>query len=516
MYPRLPWSVSETARSRRPRHIVKAASVPASRRASGSDTRLNAGMRGAPWRSLRARARCASTGFGVRPQHARMGMSLGEVQAEKMAGTGPQQTPAQHIPALDSDSFPILNQKVHDDRRLVYLDSAATSQKPIVVLDALRSYYTSDNSNVHRGAHSLSARATARFESARDKVQHLLHAPSREEIIYTRNATEAINLVAYAWAGSNLQPGDVIVSSVMEHHSNLVPWQIVAKNTGARLRHVGLNEHEMYDLDSLKQILSEEAGKVKLVTCNHVSNMLGCVNPVREIAALAAEAGAKVMVDGCQSVPHMPVDVAALGCDFYAVSGHKMCAPTGIGILYARKELLESMNPFMGGGEMIDEVHLDHSTWAMLPHKFEAGTPSIGEAVGLGAAVDYLNQLGIDEVHAFEQRIGRYLYDRLSAFKQVKIYGPHPDVAERASLCSFNVEGVHPSDLATMMDLDGVAVRSGHHCTQPLHRHFSIDASARASLYVYNSSRDVDAFIESLVHSVELLGERLTSVNGTN
>jgi len=414
------------------------------------------------------------------------------------------------VAALDHQSFPILNQLVHDDKRLVYLDSAATSQKPHRVLDALRAYYEGDNSNVHRGAHSLSARATESFENARDAVARFVNSPSRDQIIYTRNATEAINLVAYSWGLNNLRDGDVIVLSVMEHHSNLVPWQIVAKKTGAVLQHVRLTENQTYDLEHLASILKEHGSKIKLVSTSHVSNVLGCVNPVKQIAEMAHAVDAVVLIDGCQSAPHMRVDVQDLGCDFYVASGHKMCAPTGIGFLYGKHELLSSMDPFLGGGEMIDVVHLDHSTWAMLPHKFEAGTPAIAEAVGLGAAVSYLEDLGMDRIHTFEKTIGTYLYERLSRFKEVTIYGPSPEQADRASLCSFNIDGVHPSDLSTMIDLEGVAIRSGHHCTQPLHRELGIDASARASLYLYNSSDEVDIFIDALMGSVDLLGGTLT------
>eukprot|EP00184_Porphyridium_aerugineum_P008595 CAMPEP_0184691694 /NCGR_PEP_ID=MMETSP0313-20130426/461_1 /TAXON_ID=2792 /ORGANISM="Porphyridium aerugineum, Strain SAG 1380-2" /LENGTH=429 /DNA_ID=CAMNT_0027149451 /DNA_START=236 /DNA_END=1525 /DNA_ORIENTATION=+ len=411
---------------------------------------------------------------------------------------------------MDRDSFPILNQLVHDDKQLVYLDSAATSQKPIYVLDKIMEYYNTENSNVHRGAHALSAKATESFERSRDLLKALINSPRREQVIFTRNATEAINLVSNAWGRKFLKEGDVVISSVMEHHSNLVPWQMVTAKTGALLKHVMLDEDEKYDMNGLRDLLEKHQGKVKLVVCNHVSNMLGCVNPVKEITKLAHEYGAKVLIDGCQSTPHMKVDMQDIDCDFFAASGHKMCAPTGIGFLYAKKDILLEMDPFLGGGEMIDAVYLDHSTWAMLPHKFEAGTPAIAEVIGLGAAIEYLNRLDMDKIHDFEQKLGRYLYDELSQFKEVKIYGPHPDKAERASLCAFNVNGVHPSDLSTMIDLEGVALRSGHHCTQPLHRHFNIDASARASLYIYNSSAEIDVFIHALKDAVSLLDGKLT------
>ncbi|OSX80458.1 hypothetical protein BU14_0052s0070 [Porphyra umbilicalis] len=400
--------------------------------------------------------------------------------------------------------FPTLHQTVND-HPLVYLDSAATSQKPDVVLDALTSYYSTINSNVHRGAHSLSAAATEAFEAARDAVADLIRAPSRAEVIWTRNASEAINLVAWSWGTANLGPGDEIVVSVMEHHSNLVPWQLLAERTGAVVRAVPLTAGQEYDVGALQTLL--DGGKVKLVACSHVSNVLACVNPVADITAAAHAAGALVLVDACQSVPHMPVDVTALGADWLVASAHKMCGPTGVGFLWGRTELLNAMPPFLGGGEMIQDVFLDHSTYTGLPHKFEAGTPAIAEVVALGAAVDYLNGLGMPTVAAWEAELGAYLYDRLTAFAQVTVYGPP---THRAALCAFNIEGVHPSDLATFLDLEGIAVRAGHHCAQPLHRELGVDGSARASLYLYNTRAEVDAFVDALVAATELLGVTLT------
>jgi cysteine desulfurase/selenocysteine lyase len=392
--------------------------------------------------------------------------------------------------------FPILNQEVNGNP-LVYLDSAATSQKPLAVLNTLRDYYLKDNANVHRGAHTLSVRATEAYEAAREKVAHFIRARSPREIVYTRNATEAINLVAYSWGLNNLKAGDEIITSVMEHHSNLVPWQMVAQKTGATLKFVPLTDDEILDLEQFKNLLSE---KTKLVAVVHVSNTLGCVNPVTEITHLAHQVGAKVLIDACQSVPHCPINVQDIDCDWLVASGHKMCAPTGIGFLYGKEEILEAMPPFFGGGEMIAEVYCDYFTTADLPHKFEAGTPAIGEAIALGAAVDYLTQLGMDKIHTYEQELSRYLYQQLATIPYLKIYGPNPQKSEhgRAALAAFNVAGLHASDLAALLDQDGIAIRSGHHCTQPLHRLFDASGSARASLYFYNTRAEIDQLVQSL------------------
>ena len=397
--------------------------------------------------------------------------------------------------------FPILSQQVNG-KPLVYLDNAATSQKPIAVLDALRQYYESYNANVHRGAHTLSNLATDAYEGARDKVAQFINASAREEIVYTRNASEAINLVAYSWGLTNLKAGDEIILSVMEHHSNLVPWQLIAQKTGATIKYVGLTETEEFDLEQFKSLLSAQT---KLVAVVHVSNTLGCINPVAEIISLAHEYGAKVLIDACQSVPHMSIDVQAMGCDWLVASGHKMCAPTGIGFLYGKKDLLEAMPPFLGGGEMIDEVFLDYSTYGELPHKFEAGTPAIGEAIALGAAVDYLTDIGMDKIHAYEEELTAYLFEKLSKIPKLRIYGPQPRQhgQGRVALASFNVEGLHASDLATLLDHEGIAIRSGHHCTQPLHRLFGASGSARASLYFYNTREDIDAFITALQETID-------------
>lgn len=403
--------------------------------------------------------------------------------------------------------FPVLHQEVNG-KPLVYLDSAATSQKPVAVLDALRHYYEQDNANVHRGAHTLSVRATEAYEGARDKVAAFVNAQSRKEIVFTRNASEAINLVAYSWGLNTLQQGDEIILTVMEHHSNIVPWQLIAQKTGAVIKYVGLTETEEFDLEQFKQLISD---KTKLVCVVHVSNTLGCINPVEEIIAIAHRYGAKVLIDACQSVPHMPIDVQAIDCDWLVASGHKMCAPTGIGFLYGKLDLLEAMPPFMGGGEMISEVYLDHSTYAELPHKFEAGTPAIGEAIALGAAVEYLTSIGMDEIHAYEEELTAYLFKQLHQIPDLKVYGPQPTAngKGRAALASFTIPGLDSSDVSTMLDQEGVAIRSGHHCTQPLHRALEIAGTARASLYFYNTREDIDAFITALKDTIDFFGSIL-------
>ncbi|XP_010475649.1 PREDICTED: cysteine desulfurase 1, chloroplastic-like [Camelina sativa] len=396
--------------------------------------------------------------------------------------------------------FRILHQEVNGSK-LVYLDSAATSQKPAVVLDALQNYYEFYNSNVHRGIHYLSAKATDEFELARKKVARFINASDSKEIVFTRNATEAINLVAYSWGLLNLKPGDEVILTVAEHHSCIVPWQLVSEKTGAVLKYVMLNEDEVPDIDKLREMISP---KTKLVAVHHVSNVLASCLPIEEIVVCAHNVGAKVLVDACQSVPHMVVDVQKLNADFLVASSHKMCGPTGIGFLYGRSDLLQSMPPFLGGGDMISDVFLDHSTYAEPPSRFEAGTPAIGEAIALGAAIDYLSEIGMPKIHEYEVELGKYLYGKLSALPDVRIYGPRPsESVHRGALCSFNVEGLHPTDLATFLDQQhGVAIRSGHHCAQPLHRYLGVNASARASLYFYNTKEDVDSFVVALADTV--------------
>lgn len=397
--------------------------------------------------------------------------------------------------------FEILHQKVHNGSKLVYLDNAATSQKPSAVIDAVNNYYRSYNSNVHRGIHFLSARATDEYEMSRKKVAAFINASESSEIVFTRNATEAINLVAYSWGISNLKPKDEIVVTIAEHHSAIVPWQLVSEKTGAVLKFVSLTEDEVPDLKMLQESISN---KTKLVVVHHVSNVLGSVLPIKDIGEWAHDVGARIVVDACQSVPHMVVDVQNLGVDFLVASSHKMCGPTGVGFLYGKSELLAAMPPFLGGGEMISDVFLDHSTYADPPSRFEAGTPAIGEAIGLGAAIDYLSEIGMQKIHDYEVELGNYLYEKLGAVAGVRIYGPAPsETVDRAALCSFNVEGLHPTDIATFLDQQhGVAIRSGHHCAQPLHRYLGINASARASLYFYNTKEDVDDFVRGLVDTI--------------
>ena len=399
------------------------------------------------------------------------------------------------------DDFPILHQEIHG-KPLVYLDNAATSQKPVAVLDALRHYYEQDNANVHRGAHSLSVKATEAYEGTRDKIAQFINAASRQEIIFTRNATEAINLVAYSWGLNNLKPGDEIITSVMEHHSNFVPWQIIAKQTGAVIKYVPLTDNEDFDLEAFQSLLSE---KTKLVTLVHVSNTLGCINPVEEVIKLSHEKGVKVLIDACQSVPHMPINVQEMDCDWLVASGLKMCGPSGVGFLYGKQAILEEMPPFLGGGEMINEVFFDGFTCGELPHKFEAGTPAIGEAIALGAAVDYLTHIGMDKIHSYEEELTAYLFRKLADIPNIRIYGPKPkkEGKGRAALAAFNIEGIHGSDLSTLLDHEGVAIRSGHHCTQPLHRLFDASGSARVSLYFYNTYEEIDQFVMVLKETID-------------
>ncbi|EXC09684.1 Cysteine desulfurase 2 [Morus notabilis] len=385
--------------------------------------------------------------------------------------------------------------------KLVYLDNAATSQKPTAVLRAIQTYYEAYNSNVHRGIHYLSAKATEEYELARKKIATFINASDSSEIVFTRNATEAINLVAYSWGLQNLKADDEIVLTIAEHHSAIVPWQFVAQKTGAVLKFVSLNQDEVPDIDMLKKLLST---RTKLVVVHHVSNVLASVLPVEDIVIWAHDVGAKVLVDACQSVPHMAVDVQNLDADFLVASSHKMCGPTGVGFLYGKSDILSSMPPFLGGGEMISDVFLDHSTYAEPPSRFEAGTPAIGEAVGLGAAIDYLSAISMQRIHDYEVDLANYLYESLRSVPNVRIYGPVPsENVRRAALCSFNIESIHPTDIATFLDQQhGVAIRSGHHCAQPLHRSLGISASARVSLYLYNTKEDVDYFIHALNDTV--------------
>ena len=418
-------------------------------------------------------------------------------------------------PSLSSDEverlrrdFPILHQQVHG-KPLVYLDNAATSQKPSQVITALDHYYSADNANIHRGVHTLAEEATAAYEGARRKVGRFINAYSPREVVFVRNTTEAINLVALSWGRANLSEGDVIILSVMEHHSNLVPWQLLAQATGARLEFIGLDPQGRLILDDLDRLLDRFGAHVKLVAVSGMSNVLGTINPVADVAARVHQAGALFLVDGAQSVPHLPVDVQAIGADFLAFSGHKMLGPTGIGVLWARKEILSAMPPFMGGGDMIKSVHLRESEWNDIPHKFEAGTPNIAHAIGLGAAVDYLNGLGMEKVHVYEQAIAAYALDRLASVPNLQIYGP--PASERGGVITFNLmrDGellIHPHDLASILDREGIAIRAGHHCAQPLMEHYGVPATARASFYVYNTEGEVDKLVEALLKAQQVFG----------
>ena len=396
---------------------------------------------------------------------------------------------------LRSD-FPILHQKVHG-QPLIYFDNAATTQKPRAVLDALRNYYERDNANVHRGIHELSNRATAGFEAARTRAAKFINARSADEVIFTRGTTEGLNLVAQAWGSKHLKAGDKILLTEMEHHSNIVPWQLLAERTGAELRFLPVTgEIGLLDLNHLDDWLTKE---VKLFGMTHISNSLGTINPVVELCARARKLGIVTLVDAAQSAGHRPLDVQEIGCDFLAFSGHKMCGPTGIGVLYGRQEILETMPPYQGGGEMIISVAYQKSTWKHAPHRFEAGTPDISGAVGLHAAMDYLDKIGRDKIAEHDQELGAYAYEKLAQFKSgIRLFGPH---IGRAGLVSFLLPEVHAHDLVTVADQQGVALRGGHHCNQPLMHKFGVESTARASFYFYNTTHEIDRFVEVLRES---------------
>jgi cysteine desulfurase/selenocysteine lyase len=399
-------------------------------------------------------------------------------------------TPPFDIAAVRRD-FPILQLPI--ERPVAFLDSASSSQKPEAVIAAQAAFYRTTNANVHRGVYQLSEQATYAFERARGRVASFINANSAREVIFTRNTTEAINLVAQSWGGSNLHPGDVILLSQMEHHSNIVPWQLLAQRTGATLRAIPIDRAGRLVLDDLDTLLQG----VKLVAVTHVSNVLGTINPVEYLATKAHAVGALILVDGAQSVPHMPTDVQALGIDFLAFSGHKMLAPTGVGVLWGRRALLEAMPPFLGGGSMIKTVTIEVSTYADVPARFEAGTPMIGEAIALGHAIDYLEGIGMANVAAYEDSLGHYLLDQLVEVAGVTVYGP-PIGPDRAAMASFTVDCAHPHDVAQVLDSEGVAVRAGHHCTQPLHAALDVPSTARASCYLYNTTQDIDRLVAGL------------------
>ncbi|MFD1319424.1 cysteine desulfurase [Loigolactobacillus zhaoyuanensis] len=394
--------------------------------------------------------------------------------------------------------FPILEQQVNDEP-LVYLDNAATTQKPKAVVEALTHYYYHDNANVHRGVHTLAERATEQFEAAREKVRAFINARSTKEVLFTRGTTTSLNWIAASYGEANVNAGDEIVISYMEHHSNLVPWQQLALRKQAKLKYIKLNADGTLDMTDAAQQITDQT---KIVAIAQVSNVLGVVNPVKDLAKLAHQHGAVMVVDGAQSLPNMPVDVQALDCDFLAFSGHKMMGPTGIGGLYAKEELLNAMAPVEFGGEMIDFVNLFDSSWSQLPWKFEAGTPDISGAIGLGAAIDYLNQFGMAAVHEHEQKLVDYVLPQLLAIDGLTVYGPH-DPAKHTGVIAFNLDGLHPHDLATGLDMEGVAVRAGHHCAQPLMKYLQVPATARASFYIYNTKADADRLVESIVATKE-------------
>jgi cysteine desulfurase/selenocysteine lyase len=397
--------------------------------------------------------------------------------------------------------FPILTREVRPGVPLVYLDSTATTQKPRQVLEAMEAFYRTNNANINRGVHTLAEEATAMYEQARQNVANFIHAASANEIIFTRNTTESINLVAYSWARANLKAGDLIILTEMEHHSNLVPWIMLSSERGVALEFIPVTSDGLLNLESYRRLLERNP---KLVAFTGMSNVLGTINPVAEMVSLAHAAGAITLVDGAQSVPHLPVDVKALGMDFLAFSSHKLLGPTGIGALYGRAELLQAMPPFLGGGDMIKSVHLRSFTPNDVPHKFEAGTPAIAEAVGFGAAIQYLTRLGMEAVAAHEREMVSYALERLEEIPGVRVFGPTAE--KKGGVASFTLEGVHPHDIAQILDRDGIAVRAGHHCAQPLHEKYGITATARASFYVYSLQEEVDALVKGIYKVKEIFG----------
>jgi|TARA_B100000809_G_scaffold117579_1_gene115935 cysteine desulfurase/selenocysteine lyase len=391
--------------------------------------------------------------------------------------------------------FPILKRTVRDNKRLVYLDNASTTQKPNQVIDSITDYYRNYNSNIHRAVYALAEEATEAYEATRDKIATFINVKDRQEIIFVRGTTEAINLVAYAWGRSNIKEGDIIVTTEYEHHSNIVPWQLLTQEKGAKLEYIGMGDNGELILDDLDKYLA--TGKVKLVTFSLMSNVLGTITDADKIIEKCKTAGVLTLIDAAQAVPHMKVDIEKLGCDFFAFSGHKMLGPTGIGVLWVRKSVLETMNPFHGGGDMIREVHKYETTWNDLPYKFEAGTPNIADVVGFGSAIDYLTKIGMDNVREHEVELTKYAIEKLSEVKGIHIYGTK-DITKRGGVISFNFADVHPHDVAQIIDGEGIAVRSGHHCAQVLMERLDVAATSRASFYIYNTKEDVDALVNSL------------------
>jgi cysteine desulfurase / selenocysteine lyase len=430
---------------------------------------------------------------------------LGSTEAVEQALAAPVKLDARKLRA----DFPIFEQRFHG-KPLAYLDSAVTAQKPRQVLDALREFYETSYTNVHRGVYLLAERATERFEGAREKVRAFTSAASTREIVFTRSATEALNLVAYAWGLDNLGPGDVVVATELEHHSNFVPWQQIATRTGAKFRPIPVDGRGELQLDALDQIAKQ--GSVKVVASNLVSNALGTINPVETLAAWAHEQGAIMVVDAAQAAPHRRIDVEKLGCDFLAFSSHKLCGPTGIGVLWGRAELLERMSPFNFGGEMIRKVTVAKTTWNELPYKFEAGTPPIAEAVGMGAAIDYLTEIGIDAIEEHEHALAAYALERLAELPGLYVFGPPAE--RRAGIVSFDIEGIHPHDVAQILDWEGVAIRAGHHCCQPLMARLGVAATNRASFYLYTTREEIDRLVNGLHKVNKTLGNGANPTRG--
>ncbi len=404
---------------------------------------------------------------------------------------------------FEKKDFPLLEKNLQRKEKIIYLDHAATTQKPIQVLNKLNEYYSNFNANVHRGAHQLSTKATEEFENARSTIREYINAYSDKEIIFTRNATEAINIAARSWWEFNLKEDDEILLTIMEHHSNIVPWQLIAAKNKCKIKYVGITKEGKLNLDEFKSKLGKNT---KLVSLVHISNTLGCCNPIHEIAALAKANGSLVLLDACQSLAHIKVDVKELNIDFLAGSGHKLCGPTGIGFLWAKEQILNEIPPFLGGGEMIENVFEENSTWADLPHKFEAGTPAIAEAIGLAEALKYINNIGINNINKYEKNLTQYLFEKLNKITDLHIIGPNPNVDNnRASLAAFYVKGLHSNDIAEILDSKGVCIRSGHHCCQPLHRYLGIKSTARISMNFTTTTQEIDNFIEKLEETIDFL-----------
>ena len=409
----------------------------------------------------------------------------------------------QDLKLLIREDFPILNKSFNDKEKLIYLDHAATTQKPKQVLKKINDYYLNSNANVHRGAHQLSAKATEEFENARLSIKNYIKAYSEKEIIFTRNATEAINIVAKSWGEKNLKENDEILISIMEHHSNIVPWQLLAEKNKCKVKFTKITKEGTLDLEDFKNKLNKNT---KIVSLVHISNTLGCCNPIKQISQLARDNGSLVLIDACQSLAHTEVDVKDLNIDFLAGSGHKLCGPTGIGFLWSREEILENMPPLFGGGEMIQDVFEDMSTWADLPHKFEAGTPAIAEAIGLSEALKYINKLGINNIQKYEKELTKYLFEELLLIDDLNIIGPNPEEdSQRASLASFFINNIHSNDIAEILDSKGICIRSGHHCCQPLHKYLNVISTARVSMNFTTTQDDIDIFIAKLKETIKFL-----------